>query len=185
MIQLENYNGDTNYNLLEDDDIVNTLTSTATNKALSANQGKILNEEIVEVNTDITNLQKITDHTVNTVQELNYKCLGKTFVRKTIQFTSQSTRSNIDITDIFSNFKDNADHTAMVFIGSEGFARWRDSHNWYGTEPVQYYNGSKNYTFIQFSPKSDQTGYEVQIYRGEASRHDITFDVYCATENLE
>lgn len=46
MIQLENYNGDTNYNLLEDDDIVNSLTSTATNKALSANQGKVLNANI-------------------------------------------------------------------------------------------------------------------------------------------
>lgn len=44
MIQLENYNADTNYNLLEDDDIVNSLTSTATNKALSANQGKILGD---------------------------------------------------------------------------------------------------------------------------------------------
>lgn len=46
MIQLENYNADTNYNLLEDDDIVNSLTSTATNKALSANQGKVLNTNI-------------------------------------------------------------------------------------------------------------------------------------------
>lgn len=46
MIQLENYNGDTNYNLLEDDDIVNTLTSTATNKALSANQGKSLKDTL-------------------------------------------------------------------------------------------------------------------------------------------
>lgn len=46
MIQLENYNADTNYNILEDDDIVNNLTSTATNKALSANQGKLLNQFI-------------------------------------------------------------------------------------------------------------------------------------------
>lgn len=46
MIQLENYNADTNYNILEDDDIVNNLTSTATNKALSANQGKVLNTNI-------------------------------------------------------------------------------------------------------------------------------------------
>lgn len=46
MIQLENYNADTNYNILEDDDIVNSLTSTATNKALSANQGKTLNDTI-------------------------------------------------------------------------------------------------------------------------------------------
>lgn len=46
MIQLENYNADTNYNILEDDDIVNSLTSTATNKALSANQGKTLKDSL-------------------------------------------------------------------------------------------------------------------------------------------
>lgn len=44
MIQLENYAGNTNYNLLEDDDIVNSLTNTSTNKALSANQGKTLKD---------------------------------------------------------------------------------------------------------------------------------------------
>lgn len=44
MIQLENYSGDTNYNLLEDDDIVNNLTSSDTNKALSANQGRTLKQ---------------------------------------------------------------------------------------------------------------------------------------------
>lgn len=46
MLNMENYQGDTNYNLLEDSDIVNNLTSSDTNKALSANQGKILNETI-------------------------------------------------------------------------------------------------------------------------------------------
>lgn len=46
MIQLENYNADTNYNILEDDDIVDSLTSIANNKALSANQGKVLNTNI-------------------------------------------------------------------------------------------------------------------------------------------
>lgn len=45
MIQLENYNADTNYNILEDDDIVNSLTSSETNKALSALQGKNLNDK--------------------------------------------------------------------------------------------------------------------------------------------
>lgn len=48
MIQLENYAGNTNYNILEDDDIVNSLTNTAINKALSANQGKIIFDNIVE-----------------------------------------------------------------------------------------------------------------------------------------
>lgn len=49
MIQLENYNADTNYNLLEDKDIVDNLTTTATNKALSANQGKALNTSILDL----------------------------------------------------------------------------------------------------------------------------------------
>lgn len=43
---MENYQGNTNYNLLEDKDIVNNLTSSNTNKALSANQGKVLNTNI-------------------------------------------------------------------------------------------------------------------------------------------
>ena len=46
MLQMENYQKTTNYNLLEDKDIVNNLTSSDTNKALSAKQGKILNEYI-------------------------------------------------------------------------------------------------------------------------------------------
>lgn len=181
---ITNYQSNKNVSIIQPSDVVNNLNSSASNKPLSANQGRILNTSIISMNTDISNLQKFTDHTVNEIQEINYQCLGKTFVRKTIQYTSQSTRSNIDIEDIFPNFKDNADHTAMVFIGSEGFARWKNTYDWYGTEPVIYYNGSSNYTFIQFSPKSDQSGYEIQIYRGETSRHDITFDVYCATENL-
>ena len=44
MLQMENYQGNTDYNLLEDTDIVNNLTTTATNKALSANQGKTLKD---------------------------------------------------------------------------------------------------------------------------------------------
>ena len=44
MLQMENYLGNTDYNLLEDSDIVNNLTTTATNKALSANQGMILKQ---------------------------------------------------------------------------------------------------------------------------------------------
>ena len=42
MLNMENYKGTTNYNLLEDDDIVNNLVTTATNKALSANRSLIL-----------------------------------------------------------------------------------------------------------------------------------------------
>lgn len=48
MLNMENYQGTTNYNLLEDSDIVNNLTSGGTNKPLSALQGKILNSKINE-----------------------------------------------------------------------------------------------------------------------------------------
>jgi hypothetical protein len=47
---ITNYQGTTNYNLLEDKDIVDNLTTTAANKALSANQGKKLNDTIVKMN---------------------------------------------------------------------------------------------------------------------------------------
>lgn len=50
MLSMENYQGTTNYNLLEDKDIVDNLTTTATNKTLSANQGKKLNDTIVKIN---------------------------------------------------------------------------------------------------------------------------------------
>ena len=46
MLNMENYQGTTDYNLLEDKDIVNNLTTTATNKVLSASQGKTLNDTI-------------------------------------------------------------------------------------------------------------------------------------------
>ena len=49
MLQMENYQKTTNYNLLEDKDIVNNLTSSDTNKALSANQGKMLNTNIEDL----------------------------------------------------------------------------------------------------------------------------------------
>lgn len=182
---ITNYQGNNNVSILQPSDVVNNLSSTETDLPLSANQGRILNTDITAINTDISNLQKLTDHTVNEIQEVNYQCLGQTFVRKTIQYTSQSTQSAIDIEDIFPNFQDNSTHTAMVFIGSEGFARWKNVYDWYGTTPVNYMNGTSNYTFIQFSPKSDQSGYEIQIYRAETSRHDITFDVYCSKENLQ
>lgn len=50
MLQMQNYQETTNYNLLEDSDIVNNLTTTATNKVLSANQGKVLNDSIQKMN---------------------------------------------------------------------------------------------------------------------------------------
>lgn len=185
---ITNYGGNSSVSILQPSDVVNNLSSTETDQPLSANQGRILNTSITTINSNITNINNkissLTNHTVNEIQSVNYQCLGQTFVRKTIQFTSQSTRTNIDVKDIFPNFIDNSNHTAMVFIGSEGFARWKSATNWYGTCPVIYANGTSNYTFIQFAPKSDQTGYEIQIYRAEATRHDITFDVYCSTSNL-
>ena len=47
---MENYQGNKDYNLLEDNDIVNNLVTTSTNKALSANQGKVLNDSIQKMN---------------------------------------------------------------------------------------------------------------------------------------
>lgn len=47
MLNMENYQGTTNYNLLEDKDIVDNLTTAQSNKVLSANQGKILNQYIL------------------------------------------------------------------------------------------------------------------------------------------
>lgn len=46
MLPIYEYNGRLAGNLLEDTDVINNLTSTATNKALSANQGKILNDKL-------------------------------------------------------------------------------------------------------------------------------------------
>lgn len=136
------------------------------------------------VEEDLTDISNITNHNVNVVQSLNYRCLGQTFVRKTIQYISYSTHSTISIDDIFPNFKDNSNHSALVFIGPEGFAQWKDSNNWSGTLPVNYANGSSDYTLIRFSPKEDHSGYEISIYRGNESRHVIIFDVYCSTSNL-
>lgn len=54
MIQATNYNGDQDYNVLTDDDVVDGLTSTSTTTPLSAKQGKVLKDLIdgVEVGTD-------------------------------------------------------------------------------------------------------------------------------------
>lgn len=54
MLQMENYQGNIDYNLLEDSDIVNNLTTTATNKALSANQGKQLKSLIDNLLPDLS-----------------------------------------------------------------------------------------------------------------------------------
>lgn len=54
MIQATNYNGDQDYNVLTDEDVVDGLTSTSSTTPLSANQGKVLKGLIdgIEVGTD-------------------------------------------------------------------------------------------------------------------------------------
>ena len=54
MIQATNYEGNQDYNVLTDEDVVDNLTSTSTTAPLSANQGKALKALIdgVDVGTD-------------------------------------------------------------------------------------------------------------------------------------
>lgn len=54
MIQATNYEGNQDYNVLTDEDVVDNLTSNSTTAPLSANQGKVLKELIdgVDVGTD-------------------------------------------------------------------------------------------------------------------------------------
>lgn len=97
MIQLENFNGDTNYNLLEDDDIVNSLTSTATNKALSANQGKQLKTLIDNVMPDIEKDTEIP---------LNFNLFGSKAYLKLIHTGALSALTSPTISNGVSNIKD-------------------------------------------------------------------------------
>lgn len=62
MIQATNYNGDQDYNVLTDEDVVDGLTSTSATTPLSANQGKVLKGLIdgIEVGTDPTVTQDIS-----------------------------------------------------------------------------------------------------------------------------
>lgn len=61
-VQATNYNGDTDYTLLEQSDVVDNLTSTSPNVPLSANQGKLLKGMIdgIEVGTDPSVTQDIS-----------------------------------------------------------------------------------------------------------------------------
>lgn len=62
MIQATNYDGNQDYNVLTDSDVVDNLTSTSTTAPLSANQGKALKVLIdgVEVGTDPSVTQDIS-----------------------------------------------------------------------------------------------------------------------------
>lgn len=97
MIQLENYNADTNYNILEDDDIVNSLTSTATNKALSANQGKQLKTLIDGILPDIEKDTEIP---------LNFNLFGSKAYLKLIHTGALSSGTSPAISNGVSNIKD-------------------------------------------------------------------------------
>ena len=61
MIQATNYEGNQDYNVLTDEDVVDGLTSTSATTPLSANQGKVLKGLIdgLEVGTDPTVTQDI------------------------------------------------------------------------------------------------------------------------------
>lgn len=61
MIQATNYDGNQDYNVLTDEDVVDGLTSTSATTPLSANQGKLLKQMIdgLEVGTDPTVTQDI------------------------------------------------------------------------------------------------------------------------------
>lgn len=63
MIQATNYEGNQDYNVLTDEDVVDNLTSTSTTAPLSANQGKVLKGLIdgVEVGTDPSVTQDISN----------------------------------------------------------------------------------------------------------------------------
>lgn len=63
MIQATNYEGNQDYNVLTDEDVVDNLTSTSATTPLSANQGKVLKALIdgVDVGTDPSVTQDISD----------------------------------------------------------------------------------------------------------------------------
>ena len=62
MIQATNYEGNQDYNVLTDEDVVDNLTSTSATTPLSANQGKVLKGLIdgIEVGTDPSVTQDIS-----------------------------------------------------------------------------------------------------------------------------
>lgn len=63
MIQATNYEGNQDYNVLTDEDVVDGLTSTSATTPLSANQGKVLKGLIdgIDVGTDPTVTQDISN----------------------------------------------------------------------------------------------------------------------------
>ena len=97
MLQMENYQGTTDYNLLEDSDIVNSLTSTATNKALSANQGKQLKTLIDSILPDIEKDTEIP---------LNFNLFGSKAYLKLVHIGALTAGSSPTVSNGVSNIKD-------------------------------------------------------------------------------
>lgn len=88
MLNMENYQGNTNYNLVEDSDIVNSLSSSDTNKALSALQGKNLNDKINAIKINSINNALITIGTINlNIQNKAYAII----------FTGQQIKEMLDL----------------------------------------------------------------------------------------
>lgn len=88
MLQMENYQGTTDYNLLEDSDIVNSLSSSDTNKALSALQGKNLNDKIngIKINS--------IDNALITIGTINLNIQNKAYA---ILFTGQQIKEMLSL----------------------------------------------------------------------------------------
>lgn len=60
MLPIYEYNGTLAGNLLENTDVINALTSSDTTKPLSAAQGKVLNDKILNINKHITSMRYVT-----------------------------------------------------------------------------------------------------------------------------
>ena len=60
MLPIYEYNGTLVGNLLENTDVINALTSNETTKPLSASQGKVLNDKILNINKHITSMRYVT-----------------------------------------------------------------------------------------------------------------------------
>lgn len=63
MLPIYEYNGTLAGNLLENTDVINALTSSDTNKPLSAAQGKVLEGKVAEINGKLFRLVKIYNNT--------------------------------------------------------------------------------------------------------------------------
>lgn len=60
MLPIYKYNGSLAGNLLENTDVINALTSSDSTKTLSAAQGKVLNDKILNINKHITSMRYVT-----------------------------------------------------------------------------------------------------------------------------